>query len=83
MKEPTYKSPAELLFRVRFATHQIEAARKQAIAGYDEDLRMLRDLDAKLATPQMAAEPELFSVGQMVSPDVDDILRAPLAKYER
>ena len=40
-------TPADILLRVRIATHMIEAARKQAVAVYDEDLRGLRELDAK------------------------------------
>lgn len=77
------KSAADILLRVRFATHQIEAARKQAIAGYDEDLRMLRDLDARLATSQTINEPELFEPASILSPEVDAILTAPLAKYAK
>ncbi len=76
-----YKTPADILLRVRFAAHQIEGARKQAIAVYDEDLRLLRDLDARIATAQTINEPELFDASTVLSPDVHQLLDAPLAKY--
>ena len=72
-------SAAELLLRVRIATHQIEGARKQAVSVYDEKLRTLRDLDARLATIETAAQPELFDSAKYLSPDIDRLLRAPLA----
>jgi hypothetical protein len=76
-----YKSAADILLRVRFATHQIESARKQAMAVYDEDLRHLRDLDSRLATAQAINEPELFEMAEILSPEVEQLLAAPLAKY--
>ena len=81
MMNTPYKTAAVILLRVRFATHQIEAARKQSIAVYDEDLRLLRDLDSRLATSQTINEPELFDAQTILSPDVQQILSAPLAKY--
>lgn len=72
-------SAAELLLRVRIATHQIEGARKQAVSVYDEKLRVLRDLDARLATLETAAQPELFDSAKFLSPEIDRLLRAPLA----
>ena len=76
-----YKTAADILLRVRFATHQIEAARKQSISVFDEDLRLLRDLDSRLATSQTINEPELFEPTTIMSPDVQELLAAPLAKY--
>lgn len=70
-----------LLLKVRIATHQIEAARKQAVAMYDEDLRALKELDAKLATVQTVNEPELFSPDKLLSPDLSALIDSPLARY--
>ena len=74
-------TPADILLRVRIATHMIEAARKQAVAVYDEDLRGLRELDAKLATAQTINQPELFDAHSVLSPEFRKVLEAPLAKY--
>ena len=73
---------AGVLLRVRIATHLLESARKQAIATYNEDLRALRELDAKIATVQSANEPELFDAEKVLSPDLLSLINAPLAKYE-
>lgn len=70
---------ADLLLRVRIATHQIEGARKQAVSVYDEKLRKLKELDAKLATLETIAQPELFDASSHLSPDVEQLLAAPLA----
>lgn len=79
MKSPSTTTAADLLLRVRIATHQVEGARKQAVSGYDEKLRVLRDLDARLATLETIAQPELFDSSQFLSPDVERLLAAPLA----
>ena len=76
-----YNTPADILIRVRFATHQIEAARKSAVSVFDEDLRVLRDLDARLATSQTINEPELFKPEEVLSPEIQTLLEAPLSKY--
>lgn len=68
-----------LLLKVRIATHQIEGARKQAVSGFDDKLRTLRDLDAKLATLETIAQPELFDSTNYLSPEVEHLLAAPLA----
>lgn len=75
------KTAADILLQVRFATHQIESMRKQSIAVFDEDLRLLRDLDSRIATSQTINEPELFEPGSVLSPEVENLLAAPLAKY--
>ncbi len=72
---------AEIVHRARVATHQIEAARKQAVSEYDEDLRMLKELDSRLSTPLALNEPEMFEVDKVISPEIKAILDAPLAKY--
>lgn len=77
----TIKSPADILLRVRWATHTIEAARKQAVSRYDEDIRALRELDYKLATIQTINEPELFDPETVLSPELRQLLTAPLSKY--
>lgn len=79
MSQSRFTSAAELLLRVRIATHQIEGARKQVVSVYDEKLRKLKDLDARLATLESAAQPELFKADQFLSPEVDQLLAAPLA----
>lgn len=82
MKQPTkYNGPGDILLRVRAATHQIEAARKQAVSEYDADLRRLSELDKRLSTPETVAQPELFNVGEMLTPDIETLLDAPLSKY--
>ena len=75
------KTAAEILLRVRIATHTLQAARKQAVSKYDEDLRALRELDLKLATIQTINEPELFEPGTVLAPDMLNLLLSPLAKY--
>ena len=74
-------TPADILLRVRIATHMIEAARKQAVAVYDQDLRGLRELDVKLATVQTINQPELFDLNSVLSPEFQKLIEAPLAKY--
>ena len=74
-------TPAEIVHRARVAVHQIEAARKQAVSVYDEDLRALKELDARLSTPSVLNEPEMFDVEQVLSPDLKQLIEAPLAKY--
>jgi hypothetical protein len=48
---------------------------------FDEDLRVLRDLDARLATSQTINEPELFKPDEVLSPEIQTLLEAPLSKY--
>ncbi len=72
---------AQIVHRARVAVHQIEAARKQAVSVYDEDLRALKELDSRLSTPTVLNEPEMFDVEQVLSPDLRSLLDAPLAKY--
>lgn len=79
-KQSNFGSAAELLLRVRIATHQIEGARKQAVSVYDEKLRKLKELDARLATLEAVAQPELFDSTNFLSPDVERLLLAPLAE---
>ena len=77
-----YNGPGDILLRVRAATHQIEAARKQAVSEYDADLRRLSELDKRLSTPEAVAQPELFNITEVLTPDIESLLSAPLAKYE-
>jgi len=78
----TYKTASEVLLRVRVATHQLSAARKQAIAAYDEDLRALKNLDLKLATVETLQQPELFDIDASLTPELIRLLDSPLAKYQ-
>jgi hypothetical protein len=75
------KNPADILRRARFATHQIKAARKQAVSQYDADLRRLSDLDILLTTPEAMSQPELFRVESVLTPDLEELIERPLAKY--
>ena len=77
-----YKSASEILLRVRVATHQLAAARKQAIAAYDEDLRALKNLDLKLATVETLQQPEMFDIDASLTPEMTRLLESPLAKYQ-
>ena len=74
-------TPADVLQRVVFAQNVIQASKKQSVADYDEDLRALRSLMLKLGTAEYIAQPELFDVETMLSPEVKRLLEAPLAKY--
>jgi hypothetical protein len=75
------RTTGDILLQVRSATHQIQAARKQAVSEYDADLRRLDELDKKLTTPEAVAQPELFAIDEMLTPETEELLRAPLAKY--
>ena len=77
-----YKTASDVLLRVRVATHQLSAARKQAIAAYDEDLRALKNLDLKLATVETLQQPELFDIDASLTPELIRLLDSPLAKYQ-
>lgn len=79
--KPNDTTAGELLLRVRFATHQITAARKQAVSQYDADLRRLSDLDMLLTTPENMSQPELFKPASVLTPELLELLDAPLAKY--
>lgn len=74
-------SPGDLLLRVRFATHQIKAARKQAVSQFDADLRRLSDLDMLLTTPETVNQPELFKSSSVLTPELQKLIDAPLARY--
>ena len=71
----TYKTASDVLLRVRVATHQLSAARKQAIAAYDEDLRALKNLDLKLATVETLQQPELFDIDASLTPELIRLLQ--------
>lgn len=76
-----HRGPGDILLRVRSATHQIQAARKQAVSEYDADLRRLDELDKRLTTPEAVAQSELFNIGEVLTPEIEELLAAPLAKY--
>jgi hypothetical protein len=75
------KTAADILLHARIATHTLQAARKQAVSKYDEDLRALKELDLKLGTIQSVNEPELFDPGLVLSPEIRTLILYPLAKY--
>ena len=66
----------------RWAFHTLTAAKKQAIAAYDEDLRALKNLDLKLSAQEKLQQPELFKIETVLSPEIRQILESPLAKYQ-
>lgn len=77
-----YKNAERVIMRVQVATLQLLAARKQAIAAYDEDLRALKSLNLKLATVETMQQPELFDVDATLTPELIRLLDSPLAKYQ-
>jgi hypothetical protein len=77
-----YKNAESVIMRVQVATLQLLAARKQAIAAYDEDLRALKSLNLKLATVETMQQPELFDVDATLTPELIRLLDSPLAKYQ-
>lgn len=77
-----YKSISEILHYARDAFHTIAAARKQAIAQYDEDLRALKNLDLKLSPIKTKEQLELFDLESTLTPELKRLLDSPLAKYK-
>ena len=77
-----YKNAESVIMRVQVATLQLLAARKQAIAAYDEDLRALKSLNLKLATVETMQQPELSDVDATLTPELIRLLDSPLAKYQ-
>lgn len=77
-----YKSISEILHHARHAFHTIAAARKQAIAEYDEDLRALKNLDLKLSPIQTKEQLEMFDLESTLTPELKRMLQSPLAKYQ-
>lgn len=77
-----YKSISEILHHARHAFHTIAAARKQAIAEYDEDLRALKNLDLKLSPIQTKEQLEMFDLESTLTPELKRMLESPLAKYQ-
>lgn len=71
----------EISHRILTATNAIQASRKQAMAVYDEDLRALRDLTRQIGTFEMINQPELFKLGNILTPELQRLLEAPLSKY--
>lgn len=69
------------MLRVRYATHQIQAARKQAVSQYDAALRKMHNLDMQLTTPEAVSQPELFDPYTVLTPEIQELLSAPLAKF--
>ena len=71
----------EIMLRVRCASHQIAAARKQAVSQYDAELRKLSDLDMLLSTPEGISQPELFKVATVLTPELIRRLETPLIDF--
>lgn len=82
MSNPQQYTPGDLLMKVFIAQNEIAAARKQAVAMYDEDLRALKELSARVATRRTLSEPELFSSTDFLSPELQSLIDAPLARYQ-
>lgn len=82
MASKTNHETSLIVSRARSAWHLIHAARKQAVSEYDADLRRLDELDKCLTTPEVMAQPELFDVRSVLTPEIENLLAAPLAKYD-
>lgn len=74
-------TPGEIMLKARLATHQIIAARKQAVSQYDAALRQLIDLDRVLSTPESVAQPEMFDADTVLTPDLMDLIETPLKRF--
>ena len=64
--------------RAGLAISEIEAAKKQKVAGYDERLRKLNTLTDVLLIKQIDSQEELFDPKEILSPDLVKLLEAPL-----
>lgn len=60
------------------AISEIEAAKKQRVSGYDERLRKLNALTDVLLVKQLDTQDELFDPKEILNPDLQKLLDAPL-----
>jgi hypothetical protein len=60
------------------AISEIEAAKKQRVSGYDERLRKLNALTDVLLVKQLDTQNELFDPKEILNPDLQKLLEAPL-----
>lgn len=72
-------TPAEINYRADCAFNAIASARKQAVFGYDVRLRKLVELKKQVTAPAVSDQPELFEPDAVLSPELSDILAAPLS----
>lgn len=80
MKSPK-KTRSDIIGDAYSALMQITAAKKQACAQYDADIRRLRDLLEQLTTSEARAQGELFPTDTIVTPELAELIAFPLAKY--
>ncbi len=60
------------------AISEIEAAKKARVSGYDERLRKLNALTDVLLIKQLDEQVELFDPKEILNPDLQKLLDAPL-----
>lgn len=63
---------------VDLAIAELTAAKKERVAGYDERLRKLHALKDVFIVKQTDTQDDLFSPKEILSPDLDALLSAPL-----
>lgn len=64
--------------RAGLATAEITAAKKERVAGYDERIRHLDQLTKNLLIRQVDNQSELFDPKEILSPELEKLLDAPL-----
>lgn len=56
------------------------SAKKQRVSEYDERLRKLRDLQEELRIKSIDPQAELFSIDEIISPELLQLMRDPTHK---
>lgn len=64
--------------RAGLAISEITRAKKERVSGYDERLRKLDDLTDVLLISQVSGQGELFEPKDILSPELEILLEAPL-----
>lgn len=64
--------------RTGLAVSEITAAKKQRVSSYDERLRKLNQLTEVLLVKQVDAQDEMFDPKEILSPELESLLNAPL-----
>lgn len=64
--------------RAGLATAELTAAKKERVGGYDERLRKLAQLTDNLLIRQVDSQGELFDPKEILNPELEKLLDAPL-----
>ena len=64
--------------RAGLALNELTAAKKERVGGYDERIRMLNNLTDVLLIKQVDTQGDLFDPKEILSPDLEKLLNAPL-----